>query len=90
MSSALAHALREGLYLVVLLSAPPVLAVLVAGAASALLQTVTQVRDGSLSAAPKVVEKGPFGLDVGTSKVTAVVGEMLVGQRERARADSRA
>ncbi len=55
MSAALAHALREGLYLVLLLSAPPVLAVLLVGAASALLQTVTQVRDASLSVAPKVI-----------------------------------
>jgi flagellar biosynthetic protein FliQ len=54
MSEALIHALREGLYLVLLLSAPPVLAVLVVGTASAFLQTATQVRDTSLSTVPKV------------------------------------
>jgi flagellar biosynthetic protein FliQ len=55
MSAALGHVLKEGLFLVLLLSAPPVLAVLVVGAASALLQTVTQVREASLSAVPKVI-----------------------------------
>jgi flagellar biosynthesis protein FliQ len=55
MSSALVHALREGLYLAVLLAAPPVLAVLAAGLVAAFLQTVTQVRDASLSAVPKLI-----------------------------------
>jgi len=55
MSSALLHALREGLYLVLLLSAPPVLAVLAVGVVSALLQTVTRVKDPSLSAVPRLV-----------------------------------
>jgi flagellar biosynthetic protein FliQ len=48
-------ALREGLWLVLLLSAPPVLAVLVVGLVSAILQTVTQVKDRALSSVPKVV-----------------------------------
>jgi flagellar biosynthesis protein FliQ len=55
MSNALLHALREALYLVLLLSAPVVLAVLAAGVASALLQTVTQVRERSLSSVPKLL-----------------------------------
>jgi flagellar biosynthetic protein FliQ len=55
MTSALLHALREGLYLVLLLSAPPVLAVLGVGVVSAFLQSATQVRDRSLSSVPKVI-----------------------------------
>ncbi len=51
----LVHALREGLMLVLLLSAPPVLAVLVVGVASAILQTATQVKDSSVSAVPKLL-----------------------------------
>lgn len=54
MTSALTHALREGLYLVLLMAAPPVIAVLLAGLLSAVLQTVTQVRERSLSTVPKV------------------------------------
>jgi flagellar biosynthesis protein FliQ len=55
MSSALLHALREGLYLVLLLAAPPVLAVLAVGVASAFLQTLTRVKDPSLSAVPRLL-----------------------------------
>ena len=55
MSSALTHVLREGLYLVLLLSAPPVLAVLAVGIASAFLQTVTRVKDPSLSTVPRLL-----------------------------------
>lgn len=55
MSSALTHALREGLYLLLLLSAPPVLAVLAVGIASGFLQTVTRVKDPSLSAVPRLL-----------------------------------
>jgi flagellar biosynthetic protein FliQ len=55
MSSALTHALREGFYLAVMLATPPVLAVLAAGLIAALLQTVTQVKDASLSAVPKLI-----------------------------------
>ena len=55
MTSALLHALREGLYLVLLLSAPPLLAVLGVGVASAFLQNATQVRERSLSSVPKII-----------------------------------
>jgi flagellar biosynthesis protein FliQ len=50
-----AHALRQALYLVLLLAAPPALAAMAVGAVSAALQTATQVRERSLSSVPKVV-----------------------------------
>jgi flagellar biosynthesis protein FliQ len=53
--SPLIHALREGLMLVLLLSAPPVLAVFVVGVISAILQTATQVKDASVSSVPKLL-----------------------------------
>lgn len=46
---------RQGLYLVLLCSAPPLLACLVAGLLSGLLQAVTQVKDSSLSLVPRTV-----------------------------------
>ena len=55
MTPAMAHALRQALYLVLLLSAPPVLAVLAVGVATAFLQTATQLRDRTISSVPKVV-----------------------------------
>jgi flagellar biosynthetic protein FliQ len=54
MTPELVHALREGLYLIALLAAPPVLAVFAAGLVAALLQTATQVKEPTLSVAPKV------------------------------------
>ena len=51
----LAHALREALYLVLVLSAPPLVAVLAVGLLSGILQTVTQVRERSLSTVPRIV-----------------------------------
>ena len=76
MSSALVHALKEALYLALLLSAPPILAVLGVGVVSALLQTVTQVKDRSLSTVPKLlaalaalVVAGPW---IGSQLVTFV------------------
>jgi flagellar biosynthesis protein FliQ len=55
MSAQWTHALREALYLVLLLAAPPVGAALVVGVATALLQTATQVREPTVSTVPKVV-----------------------------------
>jgi len=55
MTPAMAHALRQALYLVLLLSAPPVIAVLAVGVATALLQTATQIRDRTVSSVPKIV-----------------------------------
>jgi flagellar biosynthetic protein FliQ len=51
----LAHALREALYLVLVLAAPPLLAMLGVGIATGILQTVTQVRERSLSTVPRIV-----------------------------------
>jgi flagellar biosynthesis protein FliQ len=51
----LAHALREALYLVLVLTAPPLMAMLAVGLISGLLQTVTQVRERSLSTVPRIV-----------------------------------
>lgn len=53
-----AHALlvaREALYLVLLISAPPVLAALVVGGFMSLLQAATQVREQAVSFVPKVI-----------------------------------
>jgi flagellar biosynthetic protein FliQ len=46
---------REGLYLVLLLSAPPVLAALVVGVVMNVLQAVTQVQEQTLSFVPKLI-----------------------------------
>jgi flagellar biosynthesis protein FliQ len=53
--TALASALREALLLLVTVALPPLAAVLVVGVASALLQTVTQVRERTLSTVPRIV-----------------------------------
>ena len=53
--TALASALREALLLLVTLALPPLAAVLVVGVASALLQTVTQVRERTLSTVPRIL-----------------------------------
>ena len=49
MTAAMAALLREGLYLTLLLAAPPVLAAVAAGVVMALLQSVTRVEERSLS-----------------------------------------
>ena len=46
---------REALFLVLLVSAPPVLAVLVVGGISGFLQAAFQMRDEALSFVPKLV-----------------------------------
>jgi len=53
--TATAYALREALLLVLVLAAPPLLAILAVGVASGLLQAVTQVRERSLSTVPRIV-----------------------------------
>jgi flagellar biosynthesis protein FliQ len=50
-----AFALREALLLVLVLAAPPLVAVVAVGVASGVLQTVTQVRERSLSTVPRIV-----------------------------------
>ena len=53
--TATAYALREALLLVLVLAAPPLVAVLAVGLVSGLLQAVTQVRERSLSTVPRIV-----------------------------------
>jgi len=55
MTSAVEHALREALVLVLLCAAPPVLAALAAGVLMGLVQTATQIRESTLSTVPKLV-----------------------------------
>ncbi len=55
MKPEIAHALRQALYLVLILSAPPALAAMGVGAVMAFVQTATQVRERSLSSVPKVI-----------------------------------
>ena len=49
------RAIREGLILVLLLSAPPLIASLVVGFVIGLLQAATQLQDQTLSFVPKLV-----------------------------------
>lgn len=51
----IAQLMREGLYLVLLVSAPAVLASLIVGVTVSLLQTATQLQDHTLSFVPKLV-----------------------------------
>ena len=53
--TATAHALREALLLLLVLATPPLVAVVAVGVASGILQTVTQVRERSLSTVPRIV-----------------------------------
>jgi type III secretion protein S len=53
--TATAYALREALLLVLVVAAPPLVAVLAVGVASGILQAVTQVRERSLSTVPRIV-----------------------------------
>jgi flagellar biosynthesis protein FliQ len=46
---------REGLYLILLISAPPILASLVIGMIISLFQAMTQVQEQTLTFAPKIV-----------------------------------
>lgn len=48
------YALREGLLLVLLVSAPPLLASLVVGFVVSVLQAVTQIQDQSLTFVPRL------------------------------------
>lgn len=55
MSDALYDALREGLYLALLLAAPPLLAAMAMGLASSLLQSATRIEERTLSVVPRLV-----------------------------------
>lgn len=54
-SNAIITLLREGLFLVVLLSAAPMLASLVIGLTISMFQAVTQLQEQTLSYVPKVI-----------------------------------
>ena len=55
MSAALTHALEQALVLVLVLSAPPVLAVLATGVLMGFLQAATRVEDRAIGMAPKLL-----------------------------------
>jgi flagellar biosynthesis protein FliQ len=58
MTATFLHQLRHALFLVLILAAPPVLAVLAVGVATAILQTATQVRERTISSVPKLIAAG--------------------------------
>jgi type III secretion HrpO family protein len=58
MDSFITQIVEEALVLVLLLSAPPVLAAAGAGMLTSLMQATTQVQDASLSFVPKLVAVG--------------------------------
>ena len=60
---------KEGLYLVLILSAPPVLAALIVGLLVSVMQATTQIQEQSLTFVPKLVAivivlafLGPLGM----------------------------
>jgi len=53
-TATLLHLSREALALVLVLSAPPLLAALLSGLVTGLLQAVTQVQDQALGAVPRI------------------------------------
>lgn len=55
MEEYLIHIAREGLYLTLLLAAPPVLASLLVGLIISVLQTATQIQEQTLTLAPKII-----------------------------------
>ncbi len=54
MEAYLVHVALEGLYLTLLLAAPPVLASMAAGVLTGALQTATQVQEPTLTMGPKI------------------------------------
>ena len=76
MVAPLANALREAFGLVAVLVLPPLAAVLVVGVASAIVQSVTNVRDRSLSVVPRLVAAA-VALSV-LKPVTIPVGVVLL------------
>lgn len=55
MESYLLQVAREGLYLVLVASAPPVLASLIVGLLVSILQATTQIQEQTLTFVPKIV-----------------------------------
>ena len=66
--------LREGLYLVLLLSAAPMLASLVIGLTVSMLQAVTQLQEHTLSHVPKLI---------GVFITIAILGPWMLAQTVR-------
>ncbi|MBV9157209.1 MAG: flagellar biosynthesis protein FliQ [Acidobacteriaceae bacterium] len=73
-SNAIITILREGLFLVLLLSAAPMLASLVIGLTISMFQAVTQLQEPTLSYVPKVV---------GVLITIAILGPWMLAQTVR-------
>ena len=73
-SNAIITLLREGLFLVLLLSAAPMLASLVIGLTVSMFQAVTQLQEQTLSYVPKVV---------GVFVTLAILGPWMITQTVR-------
>jgi flagellar biosynthesis protein FliQ len=73
-SNAIITLLREGLFLVLLLSAAPMLASLVIGLTISMFQAVTQLQEQTLSYVPKVV---------GVLITIAILGPWMITQAVR-------
>ena len=73
-SNAIITLLREGLFLVLLLSAAPMLASLVIGLTISMFQAVTQLQEQTLSYVPKVV---------GVFITIAILGPWMITQTVR-------
>jgi len=73
-SNAIITLLREGLFLVLLLSAAPMLASLVVGITISMFQAVTQLQEQTLSYVPKVV---------GVLITIAILGPWMITQTVR-------
>ena len=69
----LARAIRQGLSLVILVSAPALLASLIVGFVVSLLQVATQIHDPSVNFVPKLVTVGLILLLLGPALGTYVV-----------------
>ncbi|MBV8072915.1 MAG: flagellar biosynthesis protein FliQ [Acidobacteriaceae bacterium] len=73
-SNAIITLLREGLFLILLLSAAPMLASLVIGLTVSMFQAVTQLQEQTLSYVPKVV---------GVLITMAILGPWMITQTVR-------
>ena len=73
-SNAIITLLREGLFLVFLLSAAPMFASLVVGLAISMFQAVTQLQEQTLSFVPKVI---------GVLLTLAILGPWMITQSVR-------
>jgi flagellar biosynthesis protein FliQ len=73
-SNAIISILREGLFLVLLLSAGPMLASLLIGLTFSLLQAVTQLQEQTLAYVPKLI---------GVFLTIAILGPWMIAQTVR-------